>query len=254
MKVVMHLLSVRNFERGIKRCQGCFMREITPLLPENFYLISNRGINGEDIIKESRNYYYFFKQYNKYAVKIADTYAYCLLRNEFKFLIRVKKPEKKDVIDINFTDSDKKVINIISKLKFDPSLQLSHFFNSYAQAINKSIKRTGGLFESPFRRELIKTEKELKEAMSEIHFYSQKSGISSDYRHYSFSSYSHIIKETVKTLTAYRELFGNKLPFCQNAVRVCNLNVKAVLELFGGIKEFIKYHDEYSNRTFKKQP
>ena len=65
-----------------------------PLQPDTFYHIYNRGINGESIFKEERNYPYFLMQYAWHIEPIADTYAYCLLNNHFHFLIRTKSEEK----------------------------------------------------------------------------------------------------------------------------------------------------------------
>ena len=66
------------------------MKNVIPLLPDTYYHIYNRGINGETIFKQERNYSYFLHKYNKYISPIADTFAYCLLKNHFHFLIRIK--------------------------------------------------------------------------------------------------------------------------------------------------------------------
>jgi putative transposase len=47
-----------------------------PLLPETFYHIYNRGINGEDLFKQERNYNYFLIKYNIYLEPVVKTYAY----------------------------------------------------------------------------------------------------------------------------------------------------------------------------------
>lgn len=59
-----------------------------PLLPGVFYHIYNRGNNRENIFIEERNYTLFMNLYSRYIPPIADTYAYCLLRNHFHFLVR----------------------------------------------------------------------------------------------------------------------------------------------------------------------
>ena len=61
-----------------------------PLQPETFYHVYNRGINGEVIFKEKRNYAYFLQQYDTYISLVSDTYSYCLLNNHFHFLIKTK--------------------------------------------------------------------------------------------------------------------------------------------------------------------
>ena len=66
------------------------MSSPSPLELGKYYHIYNRGNNGESIFLEDRNYTYFLQLYIKYIEPIALTYAYCLLRNHFHFLIRTK--------------------------------------------------------------------------------------------------------------------------------------------------------------------
>jgi hypothetical protein len=44
-----------------------------PLLPEKFYHIYNRGINGEDLFKQERNYAYFLNKYANYLEPVVET-------------------------------------------------------------------------------------------------------------------------------------------------------------------------------------
>ena len=60
----------------------------------SYYHIFNRGNNRENIFKEERNYGYFLQLYARHIADIADTYAYCLLRNHFHFLVRIKTVEE----------------------------------------------------------------------------------------------------------------------------------------------------------------
>ena len=65
-----------------------------PIVPGVIYHIYNRGNNEEDIFIEERNYNYFMKLYAKYIMPVAETYAYCLLRNHFHLMVRIKSPEE----------------------------------------------------------------------------------------------------------------------------------------------------------------
>ncbi len=178
---------------------------------EVFYHVYNRGINGEDIFKEERNYLFFLKQYAKYILPIAETYAYCLMKNHFHLLVRTRSAEEiirntttmnvgrvppnvgrvqnpADVTTPNETDASKCISNQFSKL-----------FNSYAQAINKSFKRTGGLFEEPFRRIAIADETYLVQLVYYIHANPQKHGFIDNFRNYPYSSYhTHLSKLDTK--------------------------------------------------------
>ena len=68
------------------------MNRLTPLEFGEYYHIFNRGVIGENIFREERNYLYFLRLYGKYIEPIADTFAYCLLRNHLHLLVRIKIP------------------------------------------------------------------------------------------------------------------------------------------------------------------
>jgi putative transposase len=70
------------------------------------------------------------------------------------------------------------------------SLQFSHLFNSYAQAVNKSFKHTGGLFETPFRRISVNDESGLKRLVYYIHSNPLHHGFTDSFSAYPHSSYS----------------------------------------------------------------
>jgi len=61
-----------------------------------YYHIYNRGNNGENIFFEERNYHHFLKLYARHVAPVADTYAYCLLRNHFHVLVRIKTVEEQE--------------------------------------------------------------------------------------------------------------------------------------------------------------
>lgn len=62
----------------------------TPLRPGRFYHVYNRGINGETLFREERNYRYFLNKYAHHVTPVADTYAHCLMPNHFHLLIRIR--------------------------------------------------------------------------------------------------------------------------------------------------------------------
>ena len=118
--------------------------KIQSLEEGKYYHIYNRGINGENLFRETENYSHFLRLYEKYIEPVADTFAWCLLKNHFHLLIRVKKQNEIILDKLEYTTTEKpKQLNI--------SRQFSHLFNSYSQSINKRYNRTGGLFHSPFK-------------------------------------------------------------------------------------------------------
>ncbi len=65
-----------------------------PLLYDTYYHIYNRGNNRENIFIQERNYTHFMNLYAKYIDPISETFAYCLLRNHFHVLVRIKAEEE----------------------------------------------------------------------------------------------------------------------------------------------------------------
>jgi putative transposase len=177
------------------------MRNIPPLERGKTYHLYNRGINGEDIFVEQRNYPYFLKRWQDLVSPVTETFAFCLLRNHFHFLIRIK-PE--DVFEKNEFTGEEKLL--------DPSNQLSKFFNSYAQSINKACNRTGSLFEHPFRRKEVSNDFYFSRLVVYIHFNAQKHGFVDDYRDWPHSSYSHHIHQnpTFINRQEVKDWFGNE--------------------------------------------
>ena len=132
------------------------------LVPGNYYHIYNRGNNGIDIFFDSGNYLYFLKLYDQYIYPIAETYAWCLMKNHFHLLVYIR--EEKDILRDSLEYS---TVEIPKNL--DPSKQFGHLFNAYTQAINKRYNRTGSLFERPFERKRVTSEKYLKNLIYYIH-------------------------------------------------------------------------------------
>lgn len=79
------------------------------------------------------------------------------------------------------------------------SLQFSDLFNGYTQAINKACKRTGGLFETPFHKLEVKSDRHFSQLVYYIHANPQRHGFCTDFRDYAHSSYwSHLSKSASK--------------------------------------------------------
>jgi len=186
------------------------------LAPDTYYHIFNRGINGETLFKEKRNYAFFLSKYLKYISPIARTYAFCLLKNHFHFLICTRSEETlKNFMPIGKAYSTEQII----------SLQFSHLFNSYAQAVNKRFSRTGGLFETPFRRIEINEEYYLLHLIAYIHLNPIKHGFTKDYINYLYSSY-HLLLEGKSKI----------------------LETQTVLNWFGGQELFSSFHNNWLDR------
>ncbi len=183
-----------------------------PLDFGNYYHIYNRGNNGIDVFFENGNYDYFLKLYNQYIHPIAETFAWCLMKNHFHFLvyIRTQKEILMDSLEYSTVDKPKKL---------DPSKQFGHLFNAYTQAVNKKYSRTGSLFEKPFERKRVTSEKYLQNLIYYIHNNPVHHGFVKTINEYPWSSYGDIISE--KRIKIERE---------------------AVFEMYGSKENFIDYH------------
>ena len=137
------------------------------------YHIFNRGNNHENLFPENKNYLYFLSLLSKYLLPVGEVYAYCLLKNHFHILIRIK---------------DKNTLP--EKLKEKPHLAFSNFFNAYTKAINKMYNRSGSLFQEHMKRKRVNDQKYLMQLIAYIHLNPVKHGFSSDFKTYRFSSYN----------------------------------------------------------------
>lgn len=117
-----------------------------------YYHIYNRGINSDILFKEKSNYEHFLRLYDIHINPIAETYAWCLMKNHFHFLVRIK--------DIQEITTEKKIL---------PSQSFSNLFNAYTKAYNKSYNRHGALFERPFRRKQISFDNYFQNVITYIH-------------------------------------------------------------------------------------
>jgi putative transposase len=158
------------------------MQKLPSLQPGKYYHIYNRGINRENIFIEEKNYHYFLKLYAKYIEPVADTFAYCLLRNHFHLSLRIK---------------DSRAENLSDKFALQ---QFTNFFNSYAKSINKAYNRTGSLFQSRFGRIEVTTDRYFIGLIAYIHYNPQKHRFVDDYRTYPYSSYNTYLSDKPTSL------------------------------------------------------
>lgn len=194
---------------------------IEAIYPDRYYHIYNRGVNRENLFKEERNYSYFLEKYKKFVSPVADTFAYCLMKNHFHLLIRTKSEE--EILNYYYRVRNNSLQGNYSIP--DPSKILSNafasLFKSYAQSINKAYKRTGNLFDLPFRRIEVTTDAYFSTLVNYIHKNPQMHGFVKDFREYPHSSYCTLLSD--KETHLFRQ---------------------EVLNWFGGREGFREFHAE----------
>ena len=170
-----------------------------PLHSGVYYHIYNRGNNRENLFIEQRNYSYFLNLYMRYIEPVAETFAYCLMKNHFHLLVRIR-------------EKTSQVSETCEVAKFNPSQAFSNLFNAYAKAINKSYGRTGSLFEERFGRIPVTSSSYFENLIFYIHFNPQKHGFLDDYRDWPWSSYPALtgVGATRLQRQAVWEIFGSR--------------------------------------------
>ena len=197
--------------------------DIPPLTFGNCYHIYNRGNNHEDIFLEERNYAYFLNLWWKHTGPIAETWAYCLLRNHFHVVVYIKEKEELAEVaeDLNVAAEDLTGRKTdLSGLR-DPSKYFSNFFNAYARGFNISTKRSGALFERPFKRIPVGSTAYLMQLIVYIHQNPQKHRFTEDFRKWKHSSYL---------------VLSSDMP--------SSLQRESVMKLFGSREDFVRIHQE----------
>ncbi len=177
----------------------------TALEYDKFYHIYNRGINGCPLFRHTDNYEHFLNLYDKYISPVANTYAWVLMNNHFHFLVRVKSINQIGYYKPLNTDrsNDSVRFQTIQNLseskgpdkvkKPDPSRHFSHLFNAYTKYYNIKTKRSGSLFERPFKRIKINSLAHLKYLVYYIHHNPVHHGFCDDMLEYPWSSYLTIL-------------------------------------------------------------
>lgn len=92
--------------------------------------IYNQGNNRQKIFFNNKNYFYFLNKVRKYIYPYCDILSYCLIPNQFNFLIYANSiTASKDERDRNYLSEGLRIL-----------------LSSYSKGINIQEKRTGSLF------------------------------------------------------------------------------------------------------------
>jgi hypothetical protein len=159
-----------------------------PLHYNQYYHIHNRGNNGEPLFREQRNYPYMLKLYARYIAPAAETYAYCLMSHHFHLLVRIKSFEQCKEVCQSFKDWQ-------TYSHVYPSRAFANLFGTYTKAFNKTYQRTGALFESPFHRTRVSSDRYYTALVAYIHRHPQQHGFAADCRGWPYSSYRAILSD-----------------------------------------------------------
>ena len=174
------------------------------LQPGKTYHIYNRGNNRENIFVEERNYRHFLDLYARHIHPIADTYAFCLMRNHFHLLVRMKSEDE-------LAQLKKSDISEMSDFSTTPTRAFAALFTAYTKGMNKVYQRTGRLFQEHFGRIEVASDIYFTNLIFYIHFNPQKHGFVTNFRDWPWSSYSALVtsKATRLQREAVLDWFGS---------------------------------------------
>ncbi|HAF29968.1 MAG TPA: hypothetical protein DCG75_13080 [Bacteroidales bacterium] len=171
----------------------------------NYYHIYNRGNNYENIFIEKKDYQYFLKLLEIFIDPIADIYVWCLMKNHFHILVRIKEEKEIGYLNSENAKSENPEIKWKTYIKEeptkefykkpDPTQQFKHLFNAYSRWFNIRHGRRGSLFEKNYERKIVNNQKQLINLILYIHKNPIKHGFVEHLNDYLWTSYHTIISE-----------------------------------------------------------
>ncbi len=258
-----------------------------PLLEHATYHIYNRTNGWERLFRQEADSHKFLSLMKKYISPVAEISAWALMRNHFHLSVCIKAglvykftriqfgneqelwnerkwetvsvrptstpanippadsasspsvtPGNDPPVDLANADGSPLQGNRLSSVEHsgndapkrpNPSHHISHFCNAYTKYYNEKYKRHGSLFQKPFRRKPIDNDRYLRQLTMYIHCNAIHHGHVQSVDDYPWTSYRYYLNPEAN--------WGAKLK---------------ILDVFGGLDNFIKCHKEYGNETGEK--
>lgn len=163
---------------------------------EGIYHIYNNAVGKEKLFYHEFHYLRFLEKLGIYLAPLADIWCYSLLPDKYHILIEIKK---------NFNGTE------ISKA-------ISKCCNAHAKWINKLACRKGNLFNRPFKRYKIWTDRDVSAAIWFIHNIPKLSGEVKNFHEWRYSSYHDLLS-------------GKHILISEKAIDHC-----------GNVNDFISFH------------
>ncbi|OFX25640.1 MAG: hypothetical protein A2041_03140 [Bacteroidetes bacterium GWA2_31_9b] len=176
-----------------------------PIEYGKYYHIYNRGNNYDNIFINNEDYHHFLEIYEIYINPIADTFAWCLMKNHFHLLVRIKEEKeigflnsenhKSEDASVKWKTYFPKIQDKRFKQKPTPTNQFKHLFNAYARWFNNRHDRISSLFEKNFERKLVNNERQFVNLIVYIHNNPVKHGFTESILEYPWMSYFELISQ-----------------------------------------------------------
>jgi len=180
----------------------------TPIETGMYYHLFNHANEGFNLFRNDENYRFFLQKYIKYVHPYTDTYAYCLMPNHFHFAVRIKRVEESDTL-MKSEYPNRIVTNAIK-----------NWLLSYSKSYHSVFSTRGNLYYQKIRRKEITSDAYLFQLIGYIHMNPVKHGFTKNPETWKFSSYRGYITD-----------------------RETLIKRESVVKMFGGINNFLIYHD-----------
>jgi putative transposase len=188
------------------------------MTPGHCYHIFNHANGRENLFVEEKNYIFFLRKLSDHILPVCHIYAYCLMKNHFHLLARIKPFEELSAL---WKDGQAQTLLTQEKISKKTSKAFANFFSSYTQAFNKTYDRTGSLFIPSMKTQPVEDKISFCKIVHYIHanpvHHRFVKGIS-DWKH---SSYKIFLSEAETKIER-----------------------QYVLDMFGGLNQFIEYHQQ----------
>jgi len=191
--------------------------------PGQYFHLFNYSNGFENLFNEQKNYIFFLNKLVKYINPVCRIFSFSLMPDHYRFVVQIRSHEElwEYFSKTQNLQTNKSPIYIEEFLEKKVSKAFSNMFNSYAQSYNKWNTRLGSLFMQNMRKEIIRNDEEFRNMIYSAHMNSVELGFARRVEDWPFSS--------------YQSLIGNSDTF---------LDKEFVLDIFGGLDLFIRYHQQ----------
>jgi len=165
------------------------------LEPGRYYHIYNRARNGDPLFDNDESYKFFLSLYKTHIVPVADTFAYCLLKDHLHILLRIRE---------DFSGSIYRPFAVL--------------FNAYTRGYNRKNGKEGRLFQFKLKRIEIRKETFFLEMVRYINQNARKHRAAEAACNYRFSSYRATVtlSESLIRKDELMRQFGSRENLIQN--------------------------------------
>ncbi len=188
------------------------------MIPGQDYHLFNHANGRENLFIEERNYAFFLEKLSKHILPVCKLFSYCLIPNHFHLVLQIDHEEE---LQKNWQKPGSQTILTQKQLELKISKSFANLFSSYTQSFNKVYNRMGSLFIPSMKMEEITDDNHFCKAI-----------------HYSHANPVHhgFVKKIEDWPNSSYKIFLSKSP--------TKLERENVLDMFGGLDAFIKYHEQ----------